>query len=126
MRSPLRSEGGFSLLETVAALAVLALALSASLRAVSEYARNAAYLRDRTLAHWVAMNQATERRVRLEWPEPGIIRGTETMADREWHWNVSVSNTTEPQMRRLEIQVRADSADTSQPLARLEAYLVKP
>ncbi|MBF0270737.1 MAG: type II secretion system minor pseudopilin GspI [Magnetococcales bacterium] len=121
-----RPEGGFSLLETVAALAVLALALSASLRAVSEYARNAAYLRDRTLAHWVAMNQATERRIRLEWPEPGIIRGTETMADREWHWSVSVSNTTEPQMRRLEIQVRAEASDSSQPLARLESYLVKP
>ncbi|MBF0628733.1 MAG: type II secretion system minor pseudopilin GspI [Magnetococcales bacterium] len=118
--------GGFTLLETVAALAVLALALAASLRVSSEHIRNAAYLRDRTLAHWVALNQATERRVRREWPDPGSFRGTESMAEREWYWTVLVSTTPEPQVRRLEILVRADASETTQPLARLEAFLARP
>ncbi|MBF0213616.1 MAG: type II secretion system minor pseudopilin GspI [Magnetococcales bacterium] len=117
---------GFTLLETVAALAVLALALAASIRAAGEHARNVSYMRDRTLAHWVAMNQSTERRVRREWPEPGLLRGVESMGEREWHWSVLVSSTQESQIRRLEILVRAEADEKRQPLARLEAFLVKP
>lgn len=117
---------GFTLLETVAALAVLAVALSASLRVASEQTRNAAYLRDRTLAHWVALNQATERRVRQEWPEPGVFRGSESMAEGEWHWTVLISTTPEAQIRRMEVLVRSTPSENSAPLARLESFLVKP
>ncbi|NGZ06391.1 MAG: type II secretion system minor pseudopilin GspI [Magnetococcales bacterium] len=117
---------GFTLLETVAALAVLAVALAASLRVAAEQTRNAAYLRDRTLAHWVALNQAAERRVRREWPEPGVVRGMESLAEQEWHWTVLVSTTPESHMRRMEILVRTTPKESSEPLARLEAFLVKP
>ncbi|MBF0263353.1 MAG: type II secretion system minor pseudopilin GspI [Magnetococcales bacterium] len=117
---------GFSLLETVAALAVLAVALAASMRVVGEYARNASYLKERTLAHWVAMNQATEWRLRHEWPEPGMRQGMERMADRDWHWRVLISTTQEETVRRLEVLVRPEEGETTQPLARLESYLAKP
>ncbi|MBF0340575.1 MAG: type II secretion system minor pseudopilin GspI [Magnetococcales bacterium] len=121
-----RAERGFSLLETVAALAVLAVALAACLRVAGESARNTAHLRDRTLAHWVALNQATERRVRREWPEAGLQKGMERMADREWHWSVLVSTTEDARVRRLDIQVRTTTGESAPVLARLEAFLPKP
>jgi len=48
---------GFTLLEVIVALAVIAFALSAAVSAVSGNTRNAAGLQQRTYAHWVAMNQ---------------------------------------------------------------------
>ncbi|MEO5345916.1 MAG: type II secretion system minor pseudopilin GspI [Magnetococcus sp. YQC-9] len=117
---------GFSLLETVAALAVLALALTASMRVVGEYTRNASHLKDRTLAHWVAMNQAAERRLRHEWPEPGMQRGVERLADRDWHWSVLISTTPEETVRRMEILVRSEAGEGVGPVAKLESYLAKP
>ncbi|MEO5334893.1 MAG: type II secretion system minor pseudopilin GspI [Magnetococcus sp. YQC-5] len=118
--------GGFSLLETVAALLVLSVALSAALQSAAGFARNGAYLRDRTLAHWVAMNQATERRVRKEWPEPGVVKGHDRMGNRDWYWTILFSSTPEAFVRRMEIQVRMEAKETTQPLVRLEAFLVKP
>lgn len=118
--------GGFSLLETVAALAVLAIALSAATQTAAGFVRNGAYLRDRTLAHWVALNQATERRVRHEWPQPGMSKGQERMGNRDWYWTVLVSSTPEAYVRRMEIQVRAEQGETAPPLTRLEAFLSKP
>ncbi len=120
------SAGGFTLLETLAALAVLAVALSSAIQAASGFARNAAYLRDRTLAHWVALNQATERRVRKEWPQMGVIKGQERMGNRDWYWVVLVSSTPVDSIRKMEIEVRGGAGEQAVPLSRLEAFLVQP
>ena len=48
--------GGFTLVEVLVALSVIAIALAAVLKGASEGASSARYLRDKTLAHWVAMN----------------------------------------------------------------------
>jgi len=50
-------------------LAILAVALAATIKVSAENAENARYLRDKTLAHWVAMNVLTEIQVWGEWPE---------------------------------------------------------
>ena len=47
---------GFTLLEVLIALAVLALSMGAAIKAASDYTNNQAYLRDRTIAMWVARN----------------------------------------------------------------------
>ncbi|MFO7808537.1 type II secretion system minor pseudopilin GspI, partial [Guyparkeria sp.] len=51
-----RTSRGFTLLEVLVALVVLAVALGALIKAGSEHARNTAYLQERALAGWVAGN----------------------------------------------------------------------
>ena len=51
---------GFTLLEVMVALAILALTLGAMIQAGGASARNVAMLRDRTLASWVALNKVNE------------------------------------------------------------------
>ena len=119
-------ETGFSLIEVLTALAVLGIALSAAVQATGQQARNATYLRDRTLAHWVAMNQAAEQRIRNTWPAPGIFQGEETMAGRTWYWSLTIKETQASAIRRMDIDVFPASNRSSAPLTRLEAYLPKP
>ncbi|MBF0371176.1 MAG: type II secretion system minor pseudopilin GspI [Magnetococcales bacterium] len=123
--SPCRSSGGFTLFEVLAALAVLAVGFAAMIRGSGVQAKNAIYLRDRTLAHWVAMNQVAERQIRRDWSDPDLFKGEEEMAGRTWHWTVVVSSTPESTMRRLDVEVRAERDDPT-PLSRLEAYLAQP
>ncbi len=99
---------GFTLLEVLVALAILAIALSAAMKVSIENAENASYLRDKTLAHWVAMNVLTEIQVRGEWPDQK--KGSAMMADRKWYWTLKVSETVDDELRRLEVQVHKNES----------------
>ena len=105
IRTPQR---GFTLLEVLVALAILAIAMGAILKAASESAGNIGYLRDRTLASWVALNKANELLLQPGLPGIGVQEGTAAMANREWRWRVQVSGTDREDLRRLQIAVFYD------------------
>lgn len=111
---------GFTLLEVMVALAVLALTLGAMIKAGGASARNVAMLRDRTLASWVASNKVNEALLKREWPEPGSRADTVTLGNREWYWEVRISKTSDPELRRVEVAVR-DQKGTA-PLVELIAF----
>lgn len=117
---------GFSLIEVLVALAVLGIALGAAVQAVGQQARHATYLRDRTLAHWVAMNQAAEQRIQHRWPSPGLFQGEARMAGRSWYWDLAVVETQSTDIRRLNVAVFKTFDRSTAPVARLEAYLPRP
>lgn len=121
-----KGDHGFSLIEVLIALVVLGIALGAAIQATGQQARNATHLRDRTLAHWVAMNQTAEQRIRTIWPAPGIFQGEESLAGRTWYWTLTVANTQATAVRRVDVSVFNQPDRSSLPLARLEAYLPKP
>ena len=115
-RSPLaaRARRGFTLIEVLAALVIVSLGMMAVIQAVSQTASNSSYLRDKTIAHWVAMNRLTE--VRLEQGAPKVDKTSDEveMAGREWRWTMEVTQTPVETMRRIDISVRpADGEDGS-------------
>ena len=116
---------GFTLIEVLIALAVLAIALSAVIKGVSANANNAAHLRDRMLAHWVAMNKVTELQTNTTLPTPGVTTGTMLMAEHEWTWQVTVSTTPNITIQRLDVEVRSRKED-KQALDSLIAYVGQP
>jgi general secretion pathway protein I len=116
---------GFTLVEILVALAILAIAVAAVVTAVSANVSNAAYLRDRTLAHWVAMNEVAEMQVSGDWPEAGTKHGESLMASQKWSWQITVSNTDDSDVRRLDVDVYADR-EHNNVLASLVAYLGRP
>lgn len=122
------SARGFTLLEVMVALAVIAFALAAGVSAVSGSTRNAAGLRDRTYAHWVAMNKMTEVHLEKKWPAINSTdKGSELMARHEWYWEMKVSKmpASEDMIRRIDIRVRANEDDES-PLVTLTGFVVRP
>lgn len=115
---------GFTLIEVLIALAVLAISMTALIQAGGARASQVGYLRDRTLATWVAADRITELRLAGEWPGEGTRNGEVEMAERTWLWTSTVSETPEPAIRRVEIAVRLD--EDAEPLARVSGFLGNP
>jgi general secretion pathway protein I len=119
------TQHGFTLLEVLAALTILAIALAAIIGTASNQALNTAHLRDKTLAHWVAMNKIAEMQITAEWPAKGKKRGEEAMGIHEWHWVRTVSETPDARVRLVEVAVYREKQD-EQPVARLSSFLSQP
>ncbi|MDH3888872.1 MAG: type II secretion system minor pseudopilin GspI [Gammaproteobacteria bacterium] len=118
---------GFTLLEVLIALAVLALAMGAVIKATSDYTSNQSYLRDRTLAMWVARNVLVEYQVKGEWLSVGERKGTRDMGNQEWRWLARISQTEEAELRRLDVEVYpVDSDDDENPVSVLSGFLRQP
>ena len=106
-----KSGKGFTLIELVVALAVLAIGMTAVLHSTSQSGHAGLFLKERTIAHWVASNQAARLSIDKEWPEPGTTTGTEIMAKQTWHWEAQVQNTVVPELRLVTIRVSLDGEE---------------
>jgi len=107
---------GFTLLEVLVALAIVAIALSAIIRITGLNASNALYLENKTFAHWVAMNIMTETRLQAELPSDSERQGKVEMAKREWFWELKILDTMDKSLKRIEVAVKLNQDD--------EAHLV--
>jgi general secretion pathway protein I len=117
---------GFTLIEILIALAVLALAMGAVIKATSDYTANQSYLRDRTMATWVARDVLAEFQLRKDWPSVGEQKGTREMGTREWRWLARTSQTDEAELRRLDVEVMPADTDATEPLTTLSGFLIQP
>lgn len=97
---------GFTLLEVLVALAVLAIAMAAVIKVSVSNTSNTAYLKEKTIAHWIAVNKANELRLAEGWPSVGNKKGSIVMAKQEWRWKLKVSNTPDKNVRRMDIEVQ--------------------
>lgn len=121
----MRRAAGFTLLEVLVALAVLAIAMGAIINAATQSIANTAALRDQTLAGWVALNQVSERLLDPEpWPEEGSRDGRVELANRAWRWQVRFAKTDDPDLRRIDVTVRAAGSDAI--LSALTAFKARP
>jgi general secretion pathway protein I len=114
---------GFTLIEMLVALTILAIALAAVQRAVSGSLDNAYQLKLRLLASWVADNRLAELRATRMMPPPGESSGEEPQAGIAFHWKALVSTTPNPYVERVEITV-TESANDPHTLATQVGYLV--
>lgn len=106
--SPVR---GFTLIEVLAALVIVSLGMLGVIQAVGQTASNSVYLRDKTLAHWIAMNKLTE--VRLSASPPAIDESSDEIdyAGRRWRWTMEVQETPIDSMRRIDVRVSLGGTD---------------
>ena len=112
---PARAVRGFTLIEVLAALVIVALGMLGVIEAVTQSARNGAYLREKTLAHWIAMNVITETRLQAEPPAVAESSDEVEFAGERWRWTMVVTQTEVQSLRRMDVAVRpADAPDSTQ------------
>ncbi len=117
---------GFTLIEVMVALAVIALGLAAVIKTVTSTTNNTIYLRDKTFAYWVAQNQIAEIEVTTSNPKKGFTDGEEKLAGQIWHWTRKVDATEDPDTNRVEVTVRKDKDKSAQNYAELVTLIFNP
>ena len=117
----MNKQAGFTLLEVLIALAILAIAMAAVARASMQMTDSSNELKRRLLANWVADNRLAEHMARSEWPPVGLSNGVEDQAGLSLRWEENVSNSPNIAFRRVEIKVYAGS--DKQSLAQIVGYL---
>jgi general secretion pathway protein I len=104
-RSPGVADRGFTLVEILVALTIVAIALMASIRAVGSLTQSAGDLRSRTLAQWSAENRLSQIRVQREFPAVGRRSFDCSQGDLPLRCQEDVFATPNAGFRRVEIQV---------------------
>lgn len=99
-------DGGFTLIEALVAMAVLALGAVSLLAATEGHTARISALTDRITARWVAENRLAE--VRL-----GLVDEAEMMG-QDWSVTTTTTATTDPTLQRVTVDVgRVDGSDTT-------------
>jgi general secretion pathway protein I len=116
---------GFTLVEILVALAIVAIALTAGMRALGQATDGAGALKARTLALWIAQDRLAAAQIATPWPALGNYDGEATQAGSAFLWRASVSTTPNPAFRRIEIVV-VEPHTPDYALARLTGFLGNP
>jgi general secretion pathway protein I len=121
-----KRDRGFTLVEVMVALAVVAIALPALLVTLYSQVDDTAYLRDKTLAQMVAANKLAETRLIVAATRQvaaGKSSGVETLAGRDWFWWLESTATPVDKFLRVEIRVALEESQIDSPLYKLSAFM---
>jgi len=124
MNKAIDLQKGFTLLETLVAMAVLAISMVAVIQTAGSSVTAQNHLQEKIYAEWVALNQLTRMQVAAEVPKVGKYEGTEKMAGRQWRWFAQVQATSYPFLLKADVQ--SGPVDQQQYLMSVTGYLNLP
>ena len=119
-----REARGFTLIEILIAIAILAVALAATTRAAGVATDGALETRHRLLATWAAENRVAELRARQAFPDPGTTKFSVAQGGLALAVEETVANTANPTIRKVDLAV-SDARDTHRVITRLTAYVAQ-
>lgn len=99
---------GFTLIEVMVALVIIAVALAAASRSMGITASNQAYLENKMLATWVAEDVIIQQQLQAQAGEQNF---KVEMFNRTWEVELSSSPTFIPQIYKLLVQVKEPGAE---------------
>jgi general secretion pathway protein I len=114
---------GFTLVEVVVALAIVAIGMLAVFKTIGDTVNNVATLRDRSFAAWIADNRIIELRLSGQMPSVDETTGDLEYAGRRWHWVARVSQTPVEGLRRVDVRVRREDDTPDSSLVSLAGFI---
>lgn len=117
---------GFTLVEVLVAVAIVALAVAGILIAMMRQIDGTTYLRDKMFANYVAQNQmelALLTNANTNQVPTDAFSGSEEMAGRTWYWRVQPQNIQQPGVTQLIITVSDVEEKDASPLASLDVLV---
>ncbi len=113
---------GFTLLEVMVALMIIAIVLFSLLRITALQANHLQYLEQKNIAQWVALDTVARIKAGLI-PlsnSAGSLQGEVTQLNQNWYWQVNLISTPDPHAFQAQINVSANQ--NSNPLASFTTY----
>ncbi len=100
-----RAFKGFTLVEVMVALTIVAFSLTAIAASMNQMIDAANTMRERTYASWIAQNKIAEMRLANVQPEVSTTTGDVTYANSEWTWRAVVSESGIENFYRVDVSV---------------------
>jgi general secretion pathway protein I len=105
------AERGFTLIEVMVALTIVAFSLTAVAASMNQMIESANTMRDRTYASWIAQNKITEMRLAGVVPEVSTTSGELDYGNTSWEWEAVVSETGIENFMRVDVSVSQVGTD---------------
>jgi len=97
---------GFTLIEVLIALAIVAIALAAVIKATSSDVKNTDRIKSVTIGHWVQMHAVAMLQLKLLNPSSSqTISQVTTMLNQKWYWRAQISNTPSNTIKKATITI---------------------
>ena len=96
---------GFTLIEIMIALSVVAIGLTATLKAIHQEINAANMMQNKLLALWVLENKMAEIRLNPILPDLGINQGQQSLFNQTWLWQTHTLTTANAKIRKVEISI---------------------
>ena len=96
---------GFTLLEAMVALVIVALGMMAVNGQLNRYVVAASFVEEKTLASWIGTNQITALSVGTTWPAVGTHDEDVDFAQRKWRCHIVVTETDVMNLHRVDVSV---------------------
>ena len=120
------NNSGFTLLEVMVALFVVAIALGGAIKVMGNAAQNSSRLSNKAFAQWVGSNQIAKLKITKAWPKFDEVKGETEMASQEWKWVQKTIKTEDKNTKRVEVSVRLANDPDPNPFATVVGFLTKP
>ncbi|MGB1258187.1 MAG: type II secretion system minor pseudopilin GspI [Thiolinea sp.] len=128
--SGLRKNTGFSLVEVLLALFLVAMVIGIASEVAGNSVRNVTSLKESTFARWVALNQLDGYKIEIAQgatPSAGGDSGEAEMGNMSWRWVREVTTSGSDALLEVRVTVfRADDRSDEDPVMMVKGYIPAP
>ncbi|WP_111976980.1 type II secretion system minor pseudopilin GspI [Algibacillus agarilyticus] len=120
----LASTRGFTLLEILVAISILAVAGIALISSASSHLTSQSMLKQASFGQWVASNRLAEIKLEKKWPVENNKKGEMEMAGATYYWQQKVIKTQDESMVKVDVYIY-ESSEYQTSITSMGTYISK-